>query len=1333
MPNDPVLIIRPIHPETRPFWLDVKERIGSGTAVDVFNGAYRFVRLELYDADNPNFPPLMTDMDLLGEDQILKHLGVDQGMGGRSDYLTQLGFLPEYGAKRKTVPIPNLGWVKRYRLEVVGPAWEGFFGGDPVPDFYHTPRLDIPVFQSSITITSWSGLITSTIALEFVMPVIIMAMGGLDLYKAGKFLDFRYGHERLGYVYKGGKFIKVPWVHPPGGPNALVTLAIIALKSKSWNNAYSTFAALAYDVLQGIIELMVAPDPDLGWAPAGLRDKLSAVVRRARQRLLSELFGNQLEKFIAMSNVYLKLLILWVETIELGYASVSLMEVATVHNVIIELRRDKTIFGPVSEPIVVNPTQPFGINGRFVWHRLPVTGAGEHEAVPVVVDTSTSHLRALISLDNDDREKILLTDFVRLDETGIEPLPLVVKVRPTPGSEALTSIRLGYFQQFLDVLLVDFPNDLSPLLVADQEGEGALTVTIHNDDLREVLPPGTDPVTVRDIDLKVIRQPPQISFPDEEHYIQVGEQNALPFTVAMPHGAVFDSTQPFTAMLGTNSDDSQLRIAHLTVPFVDPWTGLVSDYTFPFVLVLTLSNDDGLVDLGPSIHARFRLPEPDIIDYYAEDFDSLGDFFDGLSMGRVSLTFELDDLDLDAPVRDFQENERPEVTVLVAPTQVEAQLIPLDDPLGQNRLVLEESVVNGALTGSILIQASALEKTIFDSDDSPMLYGSVAPHELTLSEIYQRGSNDLFHRVPFQLELTLDQPDVAAFNMEHVNGPSEGSFQYTGPLHNMIQAVGAGEATLRVRFQPLPPEDLIDIQDYSMPLDLLLTVEVPPPLEAHLDSWQDELGTEAITAGTIGRDLIHDNGTLRGRVENHRPSSAVETIKLYLSSDPGIDLIADGHLDSDGNFAVELSMQLGANDISLEATKPINEVLNGGPSLELLTLEGVQPVAEGVSDLSAPQDPGTSIRYMKRRNSVGLSAIYRRATHAEVLVSIADVVSGNVSAESIAPGLPLSYDNHEETGLTYQPAAIAGVHRIMVKADNQFDQDQDNGVTITTVPEIVDDGTAIIPLGYYKPGDPTRVGFDTTAIRFEFLVRCATHVTVQNTTTGVAPVVQPLGSSFEEVIIVEVILAVGPNLIEVRVENEFNTIPRMYEIWRRDNVYSLRNASIYAMRLSLGDEDDAPTLFDVYQDDCWGPSYSDRVFAEDDVPSPGKTYNVPDDTTTDINQLVEYCAWIIKSDINSHFVLSMSGDIIGPNYEKYTVCFLDSGQRVVSSSPYNDIVAVGSTQNYSNPPAPPQGVSPDVWYPMLANLAEGRLYRKAECHDDEKFQMRFWFAEGPAL
>ncbi len=200
----------------------------------------------------------------------------------------------------------------------------------------------------------------------------------------------------------------------------------------------------------------------------------------------------------------------------------------------------------------------------------------------------------------------------------------------------------------------------------------------------------------------------------------------------------------------------------------------------------------------------------------------------------------------------------------------------------------------------------------------------------------------------FSLRFTIDDTNVACFFINQLPVHGERFYMTTKGLLDCLRAVGPGTTTLRIQAILMPSPLEIDFDELEASDVLEVRISVPPPLEAKLISYSDRFyggpGSPAVVAslGSIDAfDVICDHGKLTGKVEHHNPNSTSECITFSLDTPeglrPNVDLIGLYAFTNATDFAtfvegLALAGADGTNLITVEAWKPINQLVSQGPS-----------------------------------------------------------------------------------------------------------------------------------------------------------------------------------------------------------------------------------------------------------------------------------------------------------------------------------------------------------------------------------------------------------------
>jgi hypothetical protein len=1238
MSSDKVLSIQfGSWPQSR-FFLDVVEKIGSNISIEVRNGAHRNVRVELFDANRANAKPLKTGMKKSDNDKVHSALGCYQVVGARGGLITQGGFMKDFGAGKRIVPLPDIGMHQRYRLEIVGPKWNEI-GGDssvPYPYFIERPAL------FGLKFSRWEALFTTTLLMEVVQPLVAIAWDTRSFIKEDNAYLNSFGESWR----SNGTSDKTE------GPNFMTLAVMMIIHGSSGNTSQSSISALLYDATKAFVELLVAPNPLITGLPDNVKERIKQLVLRKREVFLRRIGSRKLEKLIAKANVYVKVASLAIDSGEFYAVYNSLNQVDTKHDAYIEFRKDKTAMSVSPEPIITTMGGWMGLpKAQFAWFQLPVTGNIHSQAVFKTWDTSNSSISCVADLENTNPERVTLTSII----ANGEPAPFTLIIEPidsiNPFDESLELIEPGLVERtrLNQSFQLTSEQGLPFLFSAIKNGKGTLNVLIINHDHMSFYPNEQQSETVREIKFDVDFHRPSVAFIGDPLEIRVGDIRHLDFIITFDTGAIFNSRDAFSGNITIRNDGTELAISKLTLPVFNAWAGEETDYVFPNTLVFKLENSSEFE--GPGMHAKFNWPEPISTGLENEHYNNLGDILEATSWGKAKLKVYIEGPLLSSFV-DFAPETRPQIEINISHTQLEVSLLSLHDPGGDNRLVIEGSEnVDEPLLGEIYIQITALNRPLYESDRDALLVGHASSQQITITEIYQQNPNGENERIPFRFSLFFDNSgnsnDIVQFTAEYNTQFELGNFEFFGTLQNFIQAVGGGTTELKIHLYSLP-DDIRDIYtEYDIPPIQSLIVYVPPPLIVELFDYTDAHELINLNSPGIRRDLIHLNGKLNGEIVNHQHwpngDNLSENITLLIDNEPH-DLTPE--IDQHGYFSVDISdIQLGNNHISVIASKPINYVVDGHPNKKEENLVGVAPKIYGFENINLDYDSQTQHYFLKHPREVSFSVKYERSLEGDVSVIIEQDQNPAFTDIEIAE-LPPSFDARTYSDDTYfEPEEITAQHTIRAKCINELNDGRaDYKLVFNTRPEILNENSEdriLRPSSFYLEGDPTQVGFDSTRIDIEIIVRCTTTVNVVNTNANVNDTFN-VGDSYDAAITFSVNLAIGNNPIIVTVSNGFGSTSEEFHIHRRDDIYSRRNVGILIQPQNR-------LMVDVnfYLDD---ENEQGSNTTNDQVYIPGNTNESSLEEVLNVS-----FKWNFYSSEDKSCLIQCTGEIIGPNYEIFEV------------------------------------------------------------------------------
>ena len=376
-----------------------------------------------------------------------------------------------------------------------------------------------------------------------------------------------------------------------------------------------------------------------------------------------------------------------------------------------------------------------------------------------------------------------------------------------------------------------------------------------------------------------------------------------------------------------------------------------------------------------------------------------------------------------------------------------------------------------------------------------LFYG---PEWMLIDDIVTPGRPHGNDEQSFRLELSIDDRNVAEF---FSTLPSDqGKHRGCQDLSQILRAVRPGDTTLHVQaipsqqanepfFDEFEPSDIIDIP-----------IHVPKPLEVVLSNYADRFygstGNAALALDSGGAfDVICDHGTLTGEVSYHNPYSRSEliTLKVHTPEDdyPDVDLFSafttmTGFSTAIANLA--LVVDDGDNVVTVEAWKPVNELMNGGPSVESVTLRAVRPTASALTNALADA-------VVVKRDIGDVAFTYSNALEGHVSEQVGDGDRFDASPVQSASMVAKSVTLHH---FMLRPAP--GDHHLDAGAGNDFDQVTGPGVTIhAPAPSITSNGADWIAQPYRERtrlGLANEVGNSDTSVRVPVRIRYALNASV---------------------------------------------------------------------------------------------------------------------------------------------------------------------------------------------------------------------------------------------
>ena len=360
--------------------------------------------------------------------------------------------------------------------------------------------------------------------------------------------------------------------------------------------------------------------------------------------------------------------------------------------------------------------------------------------------------------------------------------------------------------------------------------------------------------------------------------------------------------------------------------------------------------------------------------------------------------------------------------------------------------------------------------------------------------------------------------------------------------------------TTEIDFDELEASDVLEVR-----------ISVPPPLEAKLTSYSDRFyggpGSPAAVAslGSIDAfDVICDHGKLTGKVEHHNPNSTSERITFSLDTPegprPNVDLIGSNAFTNATDFAtfvegLALAGADGTNLITVEAWKPINQLVSQGPSRQSVTLRAVPPTAGALINVA----PDTTVR----RDVGDMSFTYSRALVARLEEQVDNSAWSTASDLQPASMQLLSVDLRH---VRLRPAP--GDHRLHAVAFNDFDSVAGPDILIhAPAPEVRTNTIDWIAQPFRERtrlGVADELGHSNTSVRAPYRVRFALSAGLEdpNGTSTIGLGNNPLHTSDLTLTVPATgALRVGSNPFTVRATNEFAVTSVTKLIHRRDLVF----------------------------------------------------------------------------------------------------------------------------------------------------------------------------------
>jgi hypothetical protein len=433
---------------------------------------------------------------------------------------------------------------------------------------------------------------------------------------------------------------------------------------------------------------------------------------------------------------------------------------------------------------------------------------------------------------------------------------------------------------------------------------------------------------------------------------------------------------------------------------------------------------------------------------------------------------------------------------------------------------------------------------------------------MLIDEIFTESSPHENFWQSFSLSLTIDDPTIAEF---YSTLPvKEGKHRGRLDLSEILRAVGPGDTTLRVLALALPQPIDASHDEFAPSAEMQIPIHVPPPVEVVLSNYTDRFhgsagnAALALDSGTAF-DVICDHGTLTGEVKNHNPYSSEERVTLKVHTpegdQPDVDVLSPSAFTTMTGFSTPITnlalvVDDGDNVVTVEAWKPINELVNGGPSVKSFILRAVRPTASALTNALTDAT-------VVRRDIGDVAFTYSKALKGYVWERVGDDTGSAASPEQLA-----SMVSRPVTLQHFRLRAAPGDHRLRAGADNDFDQVSGPEITIhAPAPRVTSNAADWIAQPYRERtrlGVADEVGNSNTSVRVPIHIRYAlsASITDESDTTPISPGSNPInGTDLWQTIPRTGNLRVGVNGFSVAATNEFSTETRSWAIRRRGLVY----------------------------------------------------------------------------------------------------------------------------------------------------------------------------------
>jgi hypothetical protein len=500
-------------------------------------------------------------------------------------------------------------------------------------------------------------------------------------------------------------------------------------------------------------------------------------------------------------------------------------------------------------------------------------------------------------------------------QSEILPVTLTLQAMDLGGSSPLLGVRPPAVAALPDVGGYSFYKGLGKFIQGLAEGPASVVARI---DLKD----GSFPLareSERYIQVRTMVEvaPPTVAMKwrYQSLRIETGRWVPLELRTTLPFNLVFDTMEPFTALVAFAPDYSWLRLTNIS-------SGR-NMLTMPFELTFAVLH-----------HTRGR---PIV------DFKPVPSMEIAAAVGRIAFPFGLS-----SAVRPLRAGE---VTISASmaldPSSMEGvspppeATLPLGVTLGRPTLRAEQNtvVLDDNIVGGFGLTVTFPDGTSFSTNKNAIqAQVDIASTKMEVTSIgYDPTAIDP-PTSPLDLTYELCSSSVVAFSPDVFIGPGVFSTPFYGTMCDFLSAKSAGTDTITVSGFL----NAIDEVELENPLAQSVVVQVAPPAIVVLDWYEENLGERKPIQPQL--EIWHAN-TLKlfGHVDNHSPQTKV---RLFLRRpeepwllQPGSDL----SVQSDGIFEGTVRLlQPGNNDVRVEAEKATN-VLAGGPSIQSLAIRALTP------------------------------------------------------------------------------------------------------------------------------------------------------------------------------------------------------------------------------------------------------------------------------------------------------------------------------------------------------------------------------------------------------